>query len=597
MMSDSSEGPWTKYQNTAPSSGGGDTGPWTKYQQQSAAAPAPSAPTPQPDDGTPDWLKSTMDVAGQALPGMGALQDPTVQKAVSNIPSSAANTVGSIYQAVRHPVDTATGLYNTAAGEAEKIAAANAEMMGASDKQANTVANPEHQLYADAFNKYFSDRYGSIEGFKKAATEDPVGVLTDLSAAFTGGGSAVAKGAGTIAKVGGTTGKIASTIARGGEIAANVGKKLNPIEAGLKSSGKIAKGAGLVADRAGHLAATAIGHLGTRTGAEPIVEAFKAGKAGGQAALKFLDNLRGRVPVAEVLKSAKQAVKLMRDERSAQYRTGKAGLAQNKRLTFNDLDAAIANTDKIKTFHGVDVSPKTAAVRAEIKDVIETWKTNAKTNPAFTTVEGFDALKQSIGEIRDAQEFGKPARKVADDAYHAVRETIINQEPHYGKIMADYEEASRTIEDLESSLSLGHKASVDTALRKLQSIMRDNVNTQFGRRKELGEVLAKHGATGLHPALAGQALNAEMPRGIGYFGAASSVGGAMSGHPAALAAFPLMSPRLVGEGAYRAGQLSGLAGKGSRAARRLTRVPRRYLGPAGLGAYELEQTSPDNMTP
>lgn len=51
--------------------------------------------------------------------------------------------------------------------------------------------------------------------------------------------------------------------------------------------------------------------------------------------------------------------------------------------------------------------------------------------------------------------------------------------------MKNYENASNLIREIEKTLSLNPKASIDTALRKLQSVMRDNVNTNYGKRGDL----------------------------------------------------------------------------------------------------------------
>ncbi len=132
--------------------------------------------------------------------------------------------------------------------------------------------------------------------------------------------------------------------------------------------------------------------------------------------------------------------------------------------------------------------------------------------------------------------------------------------------MKGYEEASGVIKEIEKTLSLNPKASVDTALRKLQSVLRDNVNTNYGRRAELVDFLTRAGAPHLMEKLAGQSLSSVSPRGlsrviVGGEGA-SALGALALGHPGAAAALGggilTSSPRLVGGTAHLLGAASRL---------------------------------------
>ncbi len=184
----------------------------------------------------------------------------------------------------------------------------------------------------------------------------------------------------------------------------------------------------------------------------------------------------------------------------------------------------------------------------------------------FHTPEGLDALKQQIGDIRDNTQFGTPQRIAADKVYNAVKDTIVKQAPEYGKVMKGYEEASAQIREIESTLSLNPKANVDTQLRKLLTSLRDNVNTNYGRRKELVAFLARAGAPNLLYKLAGKSLSNYAPRGIAANVAtgegASALGAFALGQPAAAAALgagvAMSSPALVGGAAYGAGAASRL---------------------------------------
>jgi hypothetical protein len=112
---------------------------------------------------------------------------------------------------------------------------------------------------------------------------------------------------------------------------------------------------------------------------------------------------------------------------------------------------------------------------------------------------------------------------------------------------------------------LGDKASADTAMRKLQSLMRNNAATNYGNRLNLARQLEQQGGQQMLPALAGQALGEMTPRGIQR--ATAPIGGiglySLGGIPAAATGAAISSPRIVGEAAFGTGQLTrGLLGAG-----------------------------------
>jgi hypothetical protein len=129
--------------------------------------------------------------------------------------------------------------------------------------------------------------------------------------------------------------------------------------------------------------------------------------------------------------------------------------------------------------------------------------------------------------------------------------------------MADYEQATDLLHDLEKSLSISDRATADTTLRKLQSILRNNANTNYGQRVALGEELVGAGAETLFPRLAGQAMSAPLPRSLsGQLSGAGVVGNVLQNFPGAFVepstyvAGALTSPRVVGETVYAAGQVA-----------------------------------------
>jgi hypothetical protein len=186
----------------------------------------------------------------------------------------------------------------------------------------------------------------------------------------------------------------------------------------------------------------------------------------------------------------------------------------------------------------------------ELTAEVEKWK---KT-PELWTASGLDGLKRRLDAIYP--ENLPQAQRVISAVRDKVYKHIVELDPNYAKTMKAYEEAIKIEQQIEKSLSLGKKTANDTAIRKLLSLSRNNANTNFGYRQELANVLQQQGGKNLEPALAGQALNSLMPKGLVARGSLSSMGVGGLINPFLLLGAPLTSPRLVGETAYKAGQLA-----------------------------------------
>jgi hypothetical protein len=215
----------------------------------------------------------------------------------------------------------------------------------------------------------------------------------------------------------------------------------------------------------------------------------------------------------------------------------------------------LANTG---TYEGEVINKKTAPLVQELSDQINHWGNLDPT--IFHTPLGLDKLKQSIYDIGSSASPGSPAQKASSTVYNAIKDQINQQAPTYSKVMKDYSDASDQLNELQNGFSLNGKTD-DAALRKLQSIMRNNVNTNYGNRLDSMTNLESQTGANILPQLAGQAMNSWTPRGLmgaGEMGA-TIMGGIM--HPALLpglmAAAPFASPRLVGEGSYGLGRMVG----------------------------------------
>ena len=438
----------------------------------------------------------------------------TAGEAVTNIPSSAKNMAMGFVDVLRNPGTTLRAVGSLAA-----------------------TGSPQQRQAFTALGKYALDKYGSEDALKESIATDPVGVVADLSGVLTGTGSAVAK----LPQVAGRT---AGAVSRTGERVAQVGRAIDPIR-------PIVAAAKAVPALPGKALANALGFT-TGTGGAAVGEAARAGMVGGQRAEAFTGQMRNKVPENAVVDEARKGLDALRQQRAADYRANMSGVTADKTvLNFADIDKAVNAVKNRGSFKGVNFRPEAAKTWGKIDELISTWKLQ---NPAdFHTPEGMDKLKQGIGEIRDSLEYGSPARNAADEIYGAVRGEVARQAPDYAKAMAEYEDASKLIGELQYSLSLKNTAQADTTLRKLQSIFRNNANTNYGQRVELGRQLESAGATDLFPMLAGQAMSSALPRALSGTGSGVAALGAGFLTPKALLAAPLTMPRVVGEAAYAAG--------------------------------------------
>jgi hypothetical protein len=502
-------------------------------------------------------------------------------QAVENLPASAGNLISNTVHPLLHPIQTAESFYDIGKGLVSKAA-------GAVGVSQDPTQKAKDEASANAVGQFFKNRYGSMDNLKNTLATDPAGVLADASTVLTLGGSAAERAPGIIGDI--------------GEAANKAGQVTNPIASATKYvAAPVAKAA------TNYIAKPVITNaLGLSTGAGPtaVKTATNAGLEGNQA---FLQNMRGDADPTKVVAMARSALGQMREDRATAYNAGMGGIAGKSAsdsaayraqmgaraedagiappksadpsvLSFDPIDTALSKTNKVKNFQGVDLDPETAETREKVSGIISDWK---NMDPeTFHTPVGFDALKQRLGNLMRSLPYNSPERTVAQNAYSAVRSSIVQQAPEYAKVMKDYEKASDQIDEVEKTLSLKPNTSSDTTLRKLQSIMRNDVSSNYGARAKLGDVLAQY-EPNLPKSLAGQMLNSALPRGLSRVLPGMEAGAAyFAGHlPALIPALAASSPRLVGETAY------GLGAAGRGAGMVASKIPDKLV-PGGLLAAQ-----------
>jgi hypothetical protein len=402
-----------------------------------------------------------------------------VTQAVKSFPSSLKNVLVGTYEAVTSPLQTGKTVLDIGAGALQNVLPESVVKALGEDKASREVANEVGKMYVQ--------RYGGVEQAKRTIANDPAGFLSDVSAVLTGGSSVAPK-----------LGKAASMV--------------DPLSLTAKAVGT-----------AGKAVAPVLG-MTTGAGAESFRQAYKAGREGGTAAEQFRSNITGTAPMTDVLDMAKQNLANMNQAKQAQYRSGMVNIKGDKTvLDFKGIDQAVQTAQNKTSYKGKVVNERAFNELQTVRDIVDDWKAQNPTD--FHTPEGLDALKQRIGDVLENIPYEqKQARAAVGGVYDSVKSEITKQAPTYSKVMKEYSESAELIKEIERSLSLGQKASAETATRKLQSLMRKNVNTNFGQRVALGKQLT----------------------------AAFSAGGV----PLATASLLASSPRLMGEAAYGTGLLS-----------------------------------------
>jgi len=438
--------------------------------------------------------------------------------ALTNIPSSAAQLVADITMPIRHPIETATSLIS----------------LGKGIYQLTTPGEQPDEQTAKAVGEFFADRYGSLDGFKNAFATDPLGVASDISVVLTGG-------AALATKVPGVAGKTTT-------IASKVGEAIDPV----KATGKVLKGTGDVIGKG----STALFGATTGSGSDALRIAFESGQAGGDAQAKFLANLRGQASGEEVLTQAFDAMKEASKQKATDYKTGMDVVkGAQKKVDFSAVDKVyqeVINTYTIKTKKG-NVLKGGDKLQNKLKEIDKKFK-EWKNNPELHLAENMDALKQAIDDLWEPDKTGVPVTKVRN----AIHEEIVKQVPEYAKTMKAYEQAVKLEKELMKELSLNKTAAAGTTLRKLQSVMRNNVNTNYGNRMDMLRNLDAD----LLPSLSGQALSSATPRGLQGMTFTGQMGAGAFGYadPLTLAAtLPAQSPRIMGELYEKLGRASRFA--------------------------------------
>jgi hypothetical protein len=447
---------------------------------------------------------------------------------IGNIPASAGRLVSDVAGAVMHPIDTVTNVVDVAAGGLRRALPKSVSSFIDKAATPEQLANIEQK--SGAVGEMYKQRYGGGQNIADTVREDPIGVLGDVAAVLGGAGGAL------------KLAPAASRAAKVGQAVSAAGNTIDPIMAMGRGAGKVASGAGNVAKSA----------FGAISNIDPTImeQAYKSGKTGEKT---FVEHMRGQAPSDVTVGLARDNLQNMRGEMGQRYANAKGGWANDTtQLDFTPINDKF---DKLKS--SLKYKDKWTIGDAEMGDIgrmeniLDSWRND----PTAHTVEGLDALKRALSNVHPDPSH-RQANRVATALENTVKEQIYQQAPQYAPAMKDYHQRINQINEIEKTLSLGDKASIDTAMRKLQSTS----GPRNMRRAELLDQMEEMGGVPLRPALAGQVMSEKVPklRGLGGVGV-GALGALATGNPLMLGLGALSSPRLVGEALHGAGKVADAA--------------------------------------
>lgn len=451
-----------------------------------------------------------------------------IGETVLNVPGDVIETGKELAQAALHPIDTLQGVVNL--GNSAMQVALPSEVV-----ELMYTLSPDtkkNKGLINALGNELSDKY--IDNLSETVKNRPVSTYLDLL-----GLSGLARSAG-------------KQIVRGGS----------------KVIGKT------------------ISEIGTHTGPDSLNIAASAGYKGGEAGQAFAKNLRDSAGIYSdnVVDDIYRAIDKVKADDLAKYKSNRANvLGSNQEI----IDASGLYGDIKKALYkgidekGYDIAPQAMPVRSAIAKQVDKFK---KAHGNEVTADALDGFKQSLYNAANPKVgHDRSARAILTDSYNQVKDKITESAPAYSGMMDESQAAITALQNLQAEMSTGYGKNIDTTLRKAQSALRNNANTNYGKRVAYLDRLQDASGLPIKEQIAGQALASFKPRGIGSLGMPGAAAyGLATQNPLSLALIAAQSPRLMGELAFA-------SGKAGRKIEGLLSVPESILpsDAARLAAYSI----------
>jgi len=356
----------------------------------------------------------------------------TAQGFAKNLLPSTGEALEGVWSAVTNPGETFGAMKQLGTGAISKGA-------GAFGQKQNAATKAKDESMLNALLGHYKQTYGSAAGFKKALATDPASILMDASTAFGGAGLA-AKGAGFA--------KTASALGKVSEFS-------DPIQLALKAAKLPVKAVGKVA---------------------PTVQSFTTGKqavflakAAEAATAKATPEQRAAFKSQMTKRNGPELVAALDDgleaalrKKSTEYVDGMKAATNGvlPPLNWQGLNAALAdNFNSIQfrdpnTGFAITKHPNAERALQEIATAANQFASQPLGSTAHT-LEGFDALKQMIGDIRSGYKNDPQAYRVATDMYNKTLKEIGVKHPEYADIMKQYASASDEIKAMKDQFGVG----------------------------------------------------------------------------------------------------------------------------------------------
>lgn len=429
----------------------------------------------------------------------------------STLAGSAGKVFGGLYHAVTNLPETAQALGQVGSGLYSK----GKGLFG-------YERDPQAEAAVDAIAREYANKYGSWADVKRTWATDPFSIGMDVSMPLTFYGSMPVKGA---------------VLARAAATA------MDPVQAAM--------GVARTAKNLSYVAAQPVSGVGydlmkmiEETGAnrDPMF-----GKM-------FSQYQSGQGDISEIVQNLRKSVQEKKDAASAHYRTTMEGLRGNTDpLDLAALSQAIQNERAKYVINGLRQPGIFEAENRALDEAINSINNIRHGRINMQTVEALDTLKRSLRA--DSAAAATPEAKAMLQRLSAVTGDVIkSQRPEYDRLMSHWQDHLEKLSGWEKDLGASSKTTTTSALAKMLrrtktpeglSLIQDLAQTtQAG--KYLPAQIAGVATSETIPDVMHQMINAQLAGQIarehGLIGNVAQAIGA--------------SPRLMGQYAYRSGQLS-----------------------------------------
>ena len=347
-----------------------------QYQQKYGTSPTPSV-SQQPIQMTRAEYdqkygkKSVGGFVGNVVKSGGKLIGDTVG-AIANIfnPNMEKNTIANVAK-------LSTGVAQLAdPTQGNKIVSkipGLAQVQGKFGDQEQTARN---------VGQFYKQRYGGVQNIKDTLYNDPVGMLADVGTVVTGVGGAL-RGAGGVASKLGSVSK-ASKLTQAGELASNIGTKIDPLVIAGKGLGKAG---GFLRTKTNPALRNISDTLGAKAQKFNKTDIKAIKEATGTDPLTFAR--REGLPIAATKKSVgitEKATKVLQDQYNAMVRTGnKVSRKDYAQAIKNQADELLARADtpEVRSLAKQLYEEAQYQLKQKSKYMTDEFLTNTKT-AAFT---------------------------------------------------------------------------------------------------------------------------------------------------------------------------------------------------------------------